>query len=104
MSDVRGSIWSDWEIDSIVADYFEMLADEFAGRPFNKAEHNRALQELTGRNHASVEFKHGNISAVLELLGIPTIRGYRPRPNFQNALIDGVERYLAAKGEPGFIS
>jgi hypothetical protein len=104
MGDVRGSIWSDWEIDSIVADYFEMLADEVRGRPFNKAEHNRSLQELTGRNHASVEFKHGNISAVLELLGIPTIRGYRPRPNFQNALIDGVERYLAAKGEPGFIS
>lgn len=104
MSDVRGSIWSDWEVDLIVADYFDMLAHEVGGRPYNKAERNRALQQLTGRNHASVEFKHCNISAVLELLGITTIRGYRPRPNFQNALIDGVERYLAAKGEPAFVS
>ncbi|HET7605614.1 MAG TPA: DUF3883 domain-containing protein, partial [Sphingomicrobium sp.] len=75
-----------------------------ANRPYNKAEHNRALQDLTGRNYASIEFKHCNVSAVLDLLGMPTIRGYRPRPNFQNALIDGVDRYLAAKGEPSFVS
>lgn len=104
MSDVRGSVWSDREIDLIIADYFDMLADEIANRPYNKAEHNRALQDLTGRNHASIEFKHCNVSAVLDLLGMPTIRGYRPRPNFQNALIDGVDRYLAAKGEPSFVS
>lgn len=104
MTDIRGSVWSDREVDLIVADYFDMLTDEAAGRPFNKTAHNRALQELTGRNHAAVEFKHCNISAVLELLGIPTIRGYRPRPNFQNALIDGVERYLAVKGQPAFVS
>lgn len=100
MNDVRGSVWSETEVDLILADYFSMLSDEVAGRPFNKAAHNRALQGLTGRNHASIEFKHCNISAVLERLGIPTIRGYRPRANFQNALIDGVERYLAAKGQP----
>ena len=104
MGDIRGSIWSDSEIDLIVADYFDMLADEIASRPYIKAEHNRALQAITGRNHASVEFKHCNISAVLDLLGIPTIRGYRPRPNFQNALIEGVDRYLAVKGEPAFVS
>lgn len=104
MSDVRGSVWSDREIDLIIADYFDMLADEIANRPYNKAEHNRALQDLTGRNYASIEFKHCNVSAVLDLLGMPTIRGYRPRPNFQNALIDGVDRYLAAKGEPSFVS
>jgi hypothetical protein len=104
MSDVRGSVWSDRDIDLIIADYFDMLADEIANRPYNKAEHNRALQDLTGRNYASIEFKHCNVSAVLDLLGMPTIRGYRPRPNFQNALIDGVDRYLAAKGEPSFVS
>src|SRR4249919_1166251 len=98
MSDVQGSAWSDTEVDLILADYFSMLSDELAGRTFNKADHNRALQALTGRNHASIEFKHCNISAVLERLGLPTIRGYRPRANFQNALIDGVERYLSAKG------
>lgn len=102
MSDVRGTVWSETEVDLILADYFAMLSAELAGNPFNKAEHNRALQALTGRNHASIEFKHCNISAVLERLGIPIVRGYRPRPNFQNALIDGVERYLAAKGQPIF--
>lgn len=100
MSDVRGSVWSETEIDLIVADYFTMLADELAGRPFSKSEHNRAIQTITGRNHASVEFKHCNVSAVLERLGMPTIRGYRSRANFQNSLIDAVDRYLAAKGEP----
>ena len=83
MSDVRGSVWSETEVDLILADYFNMLSDELARRPFNKAEHNRALQALTGRSHASIEFKHCNISAVLERLGIPTIRGYRPRANFK---------------------
>jgi len=102
MSDVRGSVWSETEVDLILADYFSMLSDELAGRPFNKADHNRALQALTGRNHASIEFKHCNISAVLERLGMPIVRGYRPRANFQNALIDGVERYLSAKGQPVF--
>ena len=79
-----------------------MLADEIAGRAYNKSEHNRALQALTDRNHASIEFKHCNISAVLELLGLPILQGYKPRPNFQNALIDGVERYLTARGESVF--
>lgn len=39
---------------------------------------------------------------MLERLGIPYIRGYRPLQHFQNALIDGVERYLASKGQPIF--
>jgi hypothetical protein len=98
--DVHGTVWPDWQVDLIVADYFNMLADEIAGRPYNKAEHNRSLQAHMGRNHASIEFKHCNITAVLEQLGIRGIRGYRARPNFQNALIDGVERYLASKGQP----
>ena len=35
--------WTDTENDLIVADYFAMLVDEAAGRPYNKAEHRRAL-------------------------------------------------------------
>jgi hypothetical protein len=102
MSDVRGSVWSDWEVDAIVADYFAMLNDEIAGRPFNKSEHRGALQSLTGRERASIERKHQNISAVLERLGLPFIRGYKPLAHFQNALLDAVERYLASKGAPIF--
>jgi len=33
--------WIDAENDLIVADHFAMLADDVAGRPYNKAEHRR---------------------------------------------------------------
>lgn len=102
MSDIRGSVWSDLEVDAIVADYFSMLTDELAGRRYSKTAHNEALQSLIPRNRKSIEFKHCNISAVLERLGISYIRGYRPLPHFQKALIEGVERYLASKGQPIF--
>lgn len=92
--------WSDIEIDLIVADYFAMLSYELAGHQFNKAEHNRALQALLRspqRSHGSIEFKHQNISAVLMSLGQPWIDGYKPAANFQNALVDGVLRWLDAR-------
>lgn len=97
-----GTIGSDWtpgQIDLIVADYFAMLADEIAGRPFVKARRNEAMQALTGRSRGSVEFKHQNISAVMAKLGRPWVLGYKPLYNFQNALIDGVERFLAGWDE-----
>jgi hypothetical protein len=102
MSELRGSVWSDWEVDAIVADYFAMLDDEIAATHFNKSEHRRALQIMTGREPGSIERKHQNISAVLERLGLPFIRGYKPLAHFQNALLDAVERYLASKGQPIF--
>ncbi len=101
MSDsARGSDWSESEIDLIIADYFDMLIDELAHRSYNKAQHNEALQQLIPRSRKSIEFKHCNISAVLDRLGMPTIPGYKALPHFQNALIDGVERYLALRGQP----
>lgn len=90
-------VWSDAEIDLIVADYFAMLSDELTGRPFNKAEHNRSLQEMIRRGRSSIEFKHQNISAVLLGLGQPWIDGYKPAANFQHALVDGVLRWLEAR-------
>lgn len=100
MSDTRGSVWSDWEVDAIVANYFDMLSDELSRKSYSKAEHNEALQSPIPRNRKSIEFKHCNVSAVLERLGIPYIRGYRPLPHFQKALIEAVERYLDANGQP----
>src|SRR5690606_16675155 len=98
--DDRGTPTSDAEVDLIVADYFSMLVQELAGAPYNKAQHNRALQQHTGRKPGSIERKHQNISAVLKRLGLPWINGYKPLANFQAALIDGIGRYLALKGEP----
>ena len=77
-----------------------MLEHELAARPYVKLQHNRALQELSGRAAGSIERKHQNISAVLVRLGLPWINGYKPLANFQNALVEGIGRYLANKGNP----
>lgn len=96
---IEGADWADSEIDLIVADYFEMLRMDLSGESYVKAQRNRALQELTGRSHGSIEFKHQNISAVLSRLGRPWIQGYKPMQNLQKALIEGVDRYLASNSD-----
>ena len=89
--------WSESENEAIVRDYFAMLELEQMGQPFNKAEHRRALMETTGRSQGSIEFKHCNISAIMEALGLPRIEGYRPRGNFQRALFEAVEAHVNDK-------
>ncbi|EBA14433.1 hypothetical protein RSK20926_02152 [Roseobacter sp. SK209-2-6] len=96
---MSGEEWSDLENDAIVADYFSMLSDELGGNRYNKAAHNRALQELIGRSKGSIEFKHQNISAVLKGLGETWINGYKPAFNFQMSLVDAVARHLQQRGE-----
>lgn len=91
-----GKDWDGVELDAIVADYFAMLALEREGRAYVKSHRAAALMEQIGRTHRSVEFKHMNISAVLSELGAPTIRGYKPKFNFQNAIFDAIDRYLVA--------
>lgn len=86
--------WTDDQNNAIVADYFAMLADDEAGRPYSKAEHNRRLQALIGRPRGSIEYKHQNISAVLKGLGESWIPGYKPAFNFQGSLVDAVARWL----------
>jgi dGTP triphosphohydrolase len=64
--------WTREEVEATVSDYFDMLAKELRGEPFNKAEHNRHLhQMLTNRSRGSIERKHQNISAVLIEYGYP---------------------------------
>ena len=88
--------WTDAENDLIVADYFAMLAEDMAGRPYNKAQHRRSLMPLLrSRTEGSIEFKHQNISAVLKGLGEDWIPGYKPAFNFQMTLGDAVARWLA---------
>lgn len=89
--------WTRKEVDHILEDYFQMLKLEIEGRPFNKAEHNRNLQQLIDRSKGSIEFKHQNISAVLKSFGIPFIKGYLPATNFQKSvLIPAVSEYVQA--------
>ncbi|WOF42889.1 DUF3883 domain-containing protein [Sphingopyxis indica] len=91
----EGKAWSDAENVMVVADYFAMLAKELSGQPFVKAHHNQTLTETIGRSKKSIEYKHMNISAVLERLGLPRIKGYAPLANFQNSLIAAIERQLS---------
>ena len=87
--------WTDEENDLIVADYFAMLANDIARRPYNKAKHRRGLVSLLrNRSEGSIEFKHQNISAVLKGLGEDWIPGYKPAFNFQMSLVDAVARWL----------
>ncbi|HUZ97109.1 MAG TPA: DUF3883 domain-containing protein, partial [Edaphobacter sp.] len=96
MADDRkiGTPWQDDELNAIIADYFVMLAADIAGRPYVKSRHSAALMAQIGRTHRSVEFKHQNISAVLDELGLPWIPGYMPKRNYQNAIFDAIDRYL----------
>lgn len=88
--------WSREEVEAAVADYFDMLAKEISGIPYNKAEHNRRLQKiLRTRSRGSIEFKHQNITAVLIELGFANIPGYKPRFNYQDLLRIVVEVRLA---------
>ncbi|GAB4239382.1 MAG: DUF3883 domain-containing protein [Methyloligellaceae bacterium] len=94
--------WSDEENDLIVADYFAMLARDIAGESYSKAEHRRRLlPRLKDRTAGSVEYKHQNISAVLQCLGEDWIPGYKPAFNFQAALVDAVARWL--RRHPGWL-
>jgi len=71
-----------------------MLADEFGGNPYNKAEHNRNLQQIINRPRSAIEFKHQNISAVLKALGEIWIDGYKPLFNYQASLEEAVVAWL----------
>lgn len=92
----EGSNWSQIEVEAAVAAYGEMLRLELLGNPYNKKQRNFTLQKIIGRSAGSIEFKHQNISAVLNNAGFPYIVGYKPRGNFQGLLEEVVfDRLLA---------
>jgi hypothetical protein len=94
--------WSAEEVAAAVADYLAMLIAELNGQSVNKSAHRRALLgKLNGRSEAAIEFKHANISAAMLELGLPYIKGYQPRANFQrDALLAEIE--LQVSGHPSF--
>jgi hypothetical protein len=93
----RNPDWSDDEVRLVVADYFAMLEPDLLGGKYSKTRHRDLLRpRLNGRSDQSVEYKHANVSAVLVGMGLPYIRGYKPRGHFQASLVDAVDQYLAA--------
>ncbi len=92
---VAGATWTAAEVEAAVAVYFQMLRMQELGQTPNKAEHNRRLQQLIpARITSSIEYKHRNISAVLNLYGAQTLSGYKPLPNFQQLLVGVVGKAL----------
>lgn len=81
--------WTPEEVALIVRDYFEMFKFENEHLKYSKADHRRSLRPLLNdRSEGSIEFKHQNISAVLANMGLPYIRGYKPRFNYQKQLLE----------------
>src|SRR5258706_4864289 len=87
--------WTRDEVESIVADYFSMLDAYLSGRPHSKAEHNRRMQARIERSKGSIEFKHQNISAVLNNYHQPYLAGYLPRQHYQKDLEQVVLEWLS---------
>lgn len=91
--------WSADEVRLLVADHLQMLTQYLNGQSFNKSAHRRALlSRLDGRSEAAIEFKHRNVSAVLQRLGYPTLAGYLPAENAQTlvlteVVLDQMERF-----------
>lgn len=98
-----GTVWSDEDLDAIVADYFAMLSRELTGQAYVKRRHSATLMTQIGRTHRSVEFKHQNISAVLEEMGLPWIQGYKPKKNYQTAIFAAIDRYLSVRGDAQYV-
>lgn len=89
--------WTDDELRGSVAAYLEMLAAEQSGRDYSKSGYNVALRggTLRARSRGSIEFRMQNISATLASLGLPWIKGYKPRSNVGTKVIRRILELLA---------
>ena len=88
--------WTRIEVEATVSAYLEMLLLELQGKPYNKAQHRRALLKLlNNRSEGAVERKHQNISAILIEMGLPYIEGYKPLWNYQELLRSVVQERVS---------
>jgi hypothetical protein len=90
--------WSKKEVELIVRDYFRMLHLELNQEKYRKSDYRAALLPLlASRSEGSIEFKHQNISAALINMGLPFIRGYKPRFNYQKQTLEkAISEYINA--------
>ena len=85
--------WNDRENMAICLAYCIMLAAQQRGDKFNKSAIRRELIgtdaepcPLHARSNGSVEAKFMNCSAAAQAINLPTVKGYKPAPNYQKAL------------------
>lgn len=87
--------WSDEEIQTAIAAYFELLDAQQKLKSINKAAIYRELSAIhPARSAKSFEFKFQNISAILYEEKLPYADGLRPMGNYQAALRIAVLDYL----------
>jgi hypothetical protein len=96
-SAINGKTWNEAEQDLVVGDYFVMLDKVMTGRALDPANHQRALRFVTNRSGGAITFLQGEISAVLTLIGLPTLQDHPPRWDFADGLADAIDRHLSAK-------
>jgi Domain of unknown function (DUF3883) len=86
--------WTLPEVEATVESYFQMLKLELMGQKFSKTAHRALLlPKLNNRTDGAIEFKHQNISAILNELKAPWIDGYKPSGSYQSLLFDVVLNY-----------
>ena len=96
-SAINGKTWNEAELDMVVGDYLVMLDKVMTGRAHDPANHQRALRFVTNRSGGAITFLQGEISAILILIGLPTLKDHPPRWDFGDGLVDSVDRCLTAK-------
>lgn len=96
---VTASDWTDEELEAAVKAYFDMLALESQGEKYSKAAVNRALRSnfLGNRSKGAVEFRMQDISAVLQELCHPIIKGYLPRGNVGVDVSERIKKIIFEK-------
>lgn len=95
--------WTEKEVKLIVEDYFDMFLDELSEKKYNKSKHRENLSpKLINRSKGSIEFKHQNISAVLANMGLPFIKGYLPKFNYQKELLEKIVADIILKNRISF--
>jgi hypothetical protein len=89
--------WTGADLAVVVGDYVAQLEKTLAGKPVDRAAHDRTVRFVTGKADGPIGWKQGEISAVLSLIGVPILKDQPPRWAYDDALLDAVEEQLAAK-------
>lgn len=98
----NGRDWTGADLAVVVGDYVAQLEKTLAGRPVDRASHDRTVRFVTGKSDMPITWKQGEISAVLSLIGLPILKDMPPRWSYDEALLEAVEEQLAAK--PGLLN
>lgn len=100
-SAINGRTWNEAEQDLVVGDYLVMLDKTMSGRAYDPANHQRALRFVTNRSGGAITFLQGEVSAVMTLIGLPTLNDHPPRWDFGDGVVDAIDRALSAR--PGVL-